>query len=486
MACEGIERLNPICLPVNAAEAAVTANKFTDPFSTIAGFFSSAANNATTWLWAQINDATTLDLRSPQLLREMTITASIAATLCVGLLLIQLITATLRGHPVLLKRAFTGLLISFLGSAFAIATTRLLLGAVDALSNGVIQFTLGANLDGLGVKFAFANLAGLTNPAVVILVSLAVLASVVVVWGAMMIRKLMILLSAVLAPLAFAGATADFTRGWVRKWIEFTAAMIASKLLLVIILSLGVSILNGAGQSGTGQGQTATQLIGGSLILLLGGLSPWAAIRMFHFAGDSLYAAHSVARQSGAGAQSIISGPQKVAALQGQARALSAGFGSRGGSGGGWGGGGRTPPPVPRPALAGWPAPAGSPVGPGTGTGAGGSAGGSVGASKPAGMAASSGGAAAATSAAVPVIGAAAAAASGLKGAMNSVSSAAGTAAGSGAISANPTPAASGRPATAAAAGPTSSGAAAPSVQPSTSPVPPKQPPTNTTTESRP
>ena len=484
MACEGIERLNPICLPVNAAEAAVTANKFTDPFSTIAGFFSSAANHATTWLWAQINDATTLDLRSPQLLREMTITASIAATLCVGLFLIQLITATLRGHPVLLKRAFTGLLISFIGSAFAIATTRLLLGAVDALSNGVIQFTLGANLDALGAKFAFANLAGLTNPAVVILVSLAVLASVVVVWAAMMIRKLMILLAAVLAPLAFAGATADFTRGWVRKWIEFTAAMIASKLLLVISLSLGVSILNGAGQSGTGEGQTATQLIGGSLILLLGGLSPWAAIRMFHFAGDSLYAAHSVARQSGAGAQSIISGPQKVAALQGQARALSAGFGSRGGSGGGWGGGGRTPPSVPRPALAGWPAPAGSPVGPGIGAGAGGSAAGSAGASKPAGMAASSGGAAAATSAAVPVIGAAAAAASGLKGAVNSVSSAAESAGGSGATSANTAPAASVRPASAAAAGTTNPGAATPAVQPPTSPTPPKQPPTST--ESRP
>ncbi|OFE16177.1 hypothetical protein BA895_20020 [Humibacillus sp. DSM 29435] len=51
------------------------------------------------------HDATTLDLRSPQLLREMTITASIAATLCVGLFLIELITATLRGHRVLLKRA---------------------------------------------------------------------------------------------------------------------------------------------------------------------------------------------------------------------------------------------------------------------------------------------------------------------------------------------------------------------------------------------
>jgi type IV secretion system protein TrbL len=64
----------------------------------------------------------------------------------------------------------------------------------------------------------------------------------------MMIRKLMLLIAAVLAPLAFAGATADITRSWARKWVEFVAAMIVSKLLLVIILSIGISVINGAGQ----------------------------------------------------------------------------------------------------------------------------------------------------------------------------------------------------------------------------------------------
>ena len=485
MPCDGLARLNPMCLTLNAVEATATVNRFTDPFSTIAGFFSSAANGATTWLWAQINDATTLDLRSPQLLREMTMTGSIAAVLCVGLFLVQLITATLRGHPVMLGRAFTGLIISFFGSAFAVATTRLLLGAVDALSNGVIEFTLGTNLQGLSAKFAFANLAGLTNPAVVILVSLVILASVVVVWAAMMIRKLMILLAAVLAPLAFAGATADITRGWVRKWVEFTAAMIASKLLLVIILSLGVSVLNGAGQSGTSSSQTATQLVGGSLILLLGGLAPWAAIRMFHFAGDSLYAAHAVARQSGAGAQSVISGPQKVAALQGQARALSGGFRPRaGGPGGGPGGAaGGTPPAPQRPAFAGWPSPTGLP----TGTGTGPTAGAGAGVSRPAGMAVSRGGAAAATSAAVPVLGAAAVTAAGLKGTVNTMSAATRSATGSneavGATTASTSPGGTATSATPTAATPTagtvgSTGSSVPT-NPAPPPAPPKQAPTD-------
>ena len=115
------------------------------------------------------------------------------------------------------------------------------------------------------------------------------------VWAAMMTRKMMILIAAVLAPLAFSGATADITRSWVRRWIEFVAAMIVSKLLLVIILSVGVAVLNGAGQAGSEPTQVFTQLSAGSLILLMGGLAPWVAIRMFHFAGDSLYAAHATA-----------------------------------------------------------------------------------------------------------------------------------------------------------------------------------------------
>jgi hypothetical protein len=64
----------------------------------------------------------------------MTITGAIAATLCLGLFVIQVTTAALRGHPVALGRALSGLLISFVGSALALAATRVLLGAVDSLS----------------------------------------------------------------------------------------------------------------------------------------------------------------------------------------------------------------------------------------------------------------------------------------------------------------------------------------------------------------
>jgi type IV secretion system protein TrbL len=164
------------------------------------------------------------------------------------------------------------------------------------------------------------------------------------VWAAMMTRKMMILIAAVLAPLAFSGATADITRSWVRRWIEFVAAMIVSKLLLVIILSVGVSVLNGAGQAGSGPTQVFTQLSAGCLILLMGGLAPWVAIRMFHFAGDTLYAAHATAAQGSAGARSVVAAPRKVSSAQWQARSLMSSTRGHTAWGSGAGGSGQTPP----------------------------------------------------------------------------------------------------------------------------------------------
>jgi type IV secretion system protein TrbL len=226
----------------------------------------------------------------------------------------------LRREPSGLGRALKGLVISLVASVFALSVTRILLGVVDSLSEGVVSYTMGTNIAGLGAQLAMGGIGGVANPAVVLLFSLVILAAVVVVWAAMMIRKMMIIIAAVLTPLAFSGATADITRGWVRKWIEFMAAMIASKLLLVIILMIGVSVIDGAGVSAQpGAGQQLTQLATGSLILLMGGFAPWAAIKMFHFTGDALHTAHSSVAAAPSGARTLVSAPQKLNAMHSQA-----------------------------------------------------------------------------------------------------------------------------------------------------------------------
>ena len=227
----------------------------------------------------------------------------------------------------------------------ALGTVQLLLTAVDALSAGLVSYTMGTNIRGVGTKLAFGKLVTFTNPAVTLLFSVVILCATVLVWAAMMIRKVMILVAAVLAPLAFSGATADITRGWVRRWIEFVAAMIAAKLLLVIVLTVGLTVLNGAGQAGTAPTQTTTQLAGGTLLLLLGGLAPWLSLRMFHFAGDTLQAAHATAAHGSAGGHAVVAAPQKLASLQWQAHSLSYGVRSLGSRHHGTGAAPMNPPP---------------------------------------------------------------------------------------------------------------------------------------------
>jgi hypothetical protein len=315
MSCTGTNALNPACQFNDLATSAAN-----DAFSNIAAWFGKAASQATTWLWGEIGSATSVNINSPQLTTDLLATSAIAVVLSLGLFLLQVITSVLRREPSGLGRALKGLVISLVASVFALSVTRILLGVVDSLSEGVVSYTMGTNIAGLGAQLAIGGIGGVTNPAVVLLFSLVILAAVVVVWAAMMIRKMMIIIAAVLTPLAFSGATADITRGWVRKWIEFMAAMIASKLLLVIILMIGVSVIDGAGISAQpGPGQQLTQLATVSLILLMAGFAPWAAIKMFHFTGDALHTAHASVAAAPSGARTLVSAPQKLNAMHSQA-----------------------------------------------------------------------------------------------------------------------------------------------------------------------
>jgi hypothetical protein len=177
----------------------------------MAGWFGKAADQATSWLWAQIGSATAINLDSPQLRTDLLATGAIALTLTLALFLVQVITSVLRCAPAGLGRAAKGLLIALVMSVFAFSVTKILLGVVDQLSEGVISYTMGTDIAGLGKRLALGSVAGVTNP-----------------------------------------------------------------------------------------GQQLTQIATGSLILLLAGFAPWAAIKMFHFTGDALHSAHATAAPSGA------------------------------------------------------------------------------------------------------------------------------------------------------------------------------------------
>jgi hypothetical protein len=204
-----------------------------------------------------------------------------------------------------------------LGGGAAIAVTELLLQAVDAISAGVLQVTTGESMQQMGNSILATGSisASTSNPAASILISLLALAAVVMVWLALTVRKLLLIVAAVLSPFAFAGSLADFSRSWVRRWVELIVALVFAKLILIFVFVIGLFVLlKGLGSTNTGGTQQITQTVSGVLILALAGFAPWVAIKMAHFAGVHLEGMHMMAGHATAGASAVQSMARPVSA----------------------------------------------------------------------------------------------------------------------------------------------------------------------------
>ncbi|HET9072098.1 MAG TPA: hypothetical protein VFN60_09310 [Acidimicrobiales bacterium] len=341
--------------PVGCA-ASLAKTAAGDAFSSIAHDFAKTAASAVDWLWAQLGQATAIQLSGPGFRLDAGIVTAITAVVAVGLFTLQVTASVLRRDPGGLARAARGLVVAFVAGGAAVAVTAAALAATDQLCSGVVQAATGGTVTQLGhTLLAGKALAdATTNPAGLMLLALATLVAVAVVWIALAVRKILIVVSAVFAPLAFAGSLADITVAWTRRWIEITAALIVSKLLLVLIFVVGLGMLVGhVGQAGAGATQTATQVIAGVLVLALAGFAPWMALRVIHFGGDHLGQLHALASTTTHGARAAVAAPQKVAALTSNPAGLTAA---------------RTAAPVrplPTPPTAG----AGGPTGPAGGSG---------------------------------------------------------------------------------------------------------------------
>ena len=276
-----------------------------DAFQSIAQSFGHAADHAVTWLWSQVNAATAVRLGGAGFDLELSIVAAITGVVAVGLFVLQVAKSALRREPGGMGRALRGLLIAFLGGGVAIAVVNALLSATDQLCQGIVQVTTGTDIAGLGrlILGSGAISTAVSGPAGLLLLSLACIVATVIVYVALVIRKVLLVVTAVFAPLAFAGSLADVTVSWTRRWIETTVALVVSKLVLVLIFVAGYGILvEGAGQAGSGAAQRITQVISGILVLSLAGFAPWLALKVVHFTGEHAHQLHALGTTAAGGA----------------------------------------------------------------------------------------------------------------------------------------------------------------------------------------
>jgi len=305
----------------------------TSVFASVASAFGNTADSAINWLWQQLSSSTTVSLGGANFELDLGIVVSIAVVLCLGLFVIQMAVSALRRDAGGIGRSLRGLVIATVGCAITLASLNVLLAGVDQLCVGIVKVATGGTIATLGTKIiggaVFAT--AFASPATILILSLFAIVAVAVVWFALVIRKMLIILTAIFAPIAFAGGVADLSRGWVRKWLEAMLALVFSKLILIIIFVIGLGVLGGMGSATGGTPLTAiTGEITGLLILLVAGFSPWMALRLVHFTGDHVATMAQSASHASAGASTVVGAPQKAAQMKYSASMLG---GHRSGSG---------------------------------------------------------------------------------------------------------------------------------------------------------
>jgi hypothetical protein len=175
-----------------------------------------------------------------------------------------------------------------------------------------------------------------------ILIGLMMVVGFILLWGVLFFRKAALILTAVFAPIAFAGSAWDQTRVWTRRWLEIVAALVFSKVVIVVTFVVGASAFarvgpqTGGPPTGTtpsGVGGLSDALVG-ALLLSIAVFAPWLTWRFVHWSGmeaasvmHSTVAANPISR----GARSAAT-TGRVVAQQALMSTLLGGAGAAGGA----------------------------------------------------------------------------------------------------------------------------------------------------------
>ncbi|WP_280464339.1 conjugal transfer protein TrbL [Nocardia cyriacigeorgica] len=244
-------------------------------------------------MWAVFDTTTLVDVQTDGFTSVYNLIFGIGVFLVLIFFCLQLITGLIRRDPTALSRAALGAAKSVLGAFVVVTLTALALEIVDQLSIGIIQ-TSGETTETMGDKIILlaAGLSGINIAApgvgaiVTIFLAGLMIAAVAIVWFSLLIRKALLLVGVVLAPIAFAGASWDATKGWIGKWAAFVIALIISKLVLVVIFLLAITQIATPIELDIA---AVTEPITGIVLMGIAAFAPYMVYRFVSFVGFDLY-----------------------------------------------------------------------------------------------------------------------------------------------------------------------------------------------------
>jgi hypothetical protein len=277
-------------------------------------------------LAAEAVDTTTkVDLRAGWFVDNYEMLLPLGLVLLVATFCAQLVRAAVRRDGQALTQAFTGTMSGVLFAFCAIAFTTVAVEVVDAISAGLFK-TAHLNIESAVRRIVKVNQIGALSGLgwlVPVVAGLGAAIGAFLYWGVMMVRKVGILVMVTLAVFASAGGGWEVARRWRKGWIEATATLVVSKLLMTVIFVLGIAAM---GKTEAKDGIAAlADVMSGIVIMVLVLLCPYAVFKFVHWAADGTDG-ESIHRAGGAGAQ-IAKAHAEKAARKAASTAATAGTG---------------------------------------------------------------------------------------------------------------------------------------------------------------
>lgn len=229
------------------------------------------------------------------------------------LFMVQLAYAALTRSWSNIGTAVRGLLIGTVGTAASLPIVGLLVAAFDTVADGFAQAALndleehsgslaqavagpaveaGSAVDvvaagfpsGMGEAVIVGAAAGMVG-----LMAILLIIGGVMLFFALLARELLLYVVIVIGPLALAGAAFKHTQVWTVRYGAAAVALIFTKLAVVVVFGIGLSMITGVAQDQSGMDEGLAlfgRVVGGALMLAMAGLAPMATFKFFDFLGE--------------------------------------------------------------------------------------------------------------------------------------------------------------------------------------------------------
>ncbi|MCE4948573.1 ATP-binding protein [Streptomyces albulus] len=287
-----------------------------------------------------VDNTTKIDLNAGWFRDNYELLLPIGLVVLVATFCAQLIRAAVRRDGQALSQAVAGTMSGVFFVFCAIAFTTIAIEVVDALSDGLFAVSHLSIAEAVRRIVKVSQIGAVTGMGwlVAVCAGLGAALGALLYWCVMVVRKVGILVMVTLAIFAGAGGGWEVARRWRRGWIEATATLVVSKLLMTIIFVLGISAMGNTPAKG-GIGALA-DIMSGIVIMVLVLLCPYAVFKFVHWAAEGT-SGEDIHRAGGAGAQMARAHAEKA----GRKAASMAATGGAAGAGAGAGAAPQGPSP---------------------------------------------------------------------------------------------------------------------------------------------